>query len=244
MPKPLAKAIRGIPTGHRWNPSQALTLFAYEGLALLVEASERGGVVAARIYAPLMAGYQGPADADQARAVHGAVLAYLEAVRHAPPFADVLTALHADLLGHHGGNGLGQHFTPWDLSCLASSLAHDHRKRHPREMGLARVYEPCTGAGGLVLAQLQDFEGDLAGVRVEANDLDPLCAALTALQLLANQMMHRKALGECVVTVGDALVGRGGVRLGFASVGVRAALKPISTPWEAFEVVAAGWGHE
>lgn len=237
MPKALSKAIRAIPTGARWSPSQALTLFAYEGLALLVEASERGGVVAARIYAPLMAGYQGPADADQARAVHGAVLAYLEAVRHAPPFADVLTALHADLLGHHGGNGLGQHFTPWDLSRLASSLAHDHRKRHPREAGPARLYEPCTGAGGLVLAPLQDYDGDLGAVRVAANDLDPLCVALTALQLLAGQMVHGKALGEVVVTVGDALTGREG--LGFVSVAVQAL--PVSTPWAAYEEAAALW---
>lgn len=151
-------------------------------------------------------------------AIRHASLAYMDAVDAASPFEDVLTQVHAHFLGRTGGNGLGQHFTPPDMTKLVAALGADHCKRHPRGRVLCRVYEPCCGAGGLVLAQIRVLVQEGKVITVHATDLDPLCSAMTALQLLANQMVHGVALRECVVTVGDVLTGR--ERLAFASAAV------------------------
>jgi hypothetical protein len=156
-----------------------------------------------------------------------AVDAYMRAVKTNPPFTDLLTPIHAHFLGANG-KGLGQFFTPWDLAKLCSALAIDHQQRHG-EPSPVRMSDPCCGAGGLLLAYIQDrlydrkqhpaepggdvyarFERAI-NTRVHANDIDPLCSAMTALQLCASQFVHMldgTSLGSVEIEVGCTLTGK------------------------------------
>lgn len=217
----LTRAIQAIPTGPRWDAGCALTLFAHAALVTFARIVERdhSDMLYAKCYPSVMDVLVGrPYRKAEAMAIGQAGDAYMDALHAASPFEDVLTQVHAHLLGRSGGNGLGQHFTPSDMTKLVAALGADHRKRHPTGRDLCRVYEPCCGAGGLVLAQIQVLVEEGKVITVHATDLDPLCSAMTALQLLANQIVHRMPLRECVVTVGDVLTGR--QRLAFASAAV------------------------
>ncbi|MFZ7095506.1 N-6 DNA methylase [Luteimonas dalianensis] len=230
----LTKAIQAIPTGARWDPGRALTLFAHAAVLGTTQRAQQGYrfLLHAKSYPPMREALEGLLFPEaQAMAIRHATSAYMDAVDAASPFEDVLTQVHAHFLGRNGGNGLGQHFTPPDMTKLVAALGADHRKRHPTGRDLCRVYEPCCGAGGLVLAQIQVLVEEGKAITVHATDLDPLCSAMTALQLLANQMVHGVALRECVVTVGDVLTGR--ERLAFASAAVRG--------WQAPNAVDGSW---
>lgn len=218
----LSQAIRDLPIGPRWDPNRAMTLFAHACLQTLSmqACSWSNGMVVARCYAPILEPLEGVfTTEEQAHALSRCVIAYIEAVHALPPFTDVLTQVHAEFMGKFGGNGLGQHFTPGDLAQLMAAITADHSKRHsiPDSSASSRnsIYEACCGAGGLLLAQIQRWRGNLGELRVAANDIDPLCAAMTGLQLLGNQVAHQEAIGECVITVGNELLQQR--RLAFAS---------------------------
>ena len=215
----LTTALRAIPTQRKaWDANQALSWFTHATLQGICRATIRlgGRPVAARCYEPLDGLTADEYSRAQVDAMLEAADVYLAAVKEQPPFTDVLTLVHAEALGRFGGNGLGQHFTPWDLADLKGELVADHYRRHPLATASPSLYEPTSGAGGLVLGQLRHWKGDLGALSVVVNDLDPLCSAMTALQLLANQFVHNKPLRECAITVGNALVSD--EKLAFASV--------------------------
>lgn len=132
---------------------------------------------------------------------------YFTLVAISPPYTDVLGDLHGRVLARFGGDGLGQHFTPPDLADLTAALALDHRARHPiaPRSGPVRLHDPACGAGALLLAQ---FRGDCPRPEhcaVVAQDIDPLCCAMTALQLTANAVFHHRPLHELTVLCGNTL---------------------------------------
>lgn len=142
------------------------------------------------------------------REVGAAITAYFEAVTASRPFEDVLGRVHAELLAVKGGEGLGQYFTPYDLCDLIQALATDDTRRHPGA-SVGRVFDCCCGAGSLALAGIRSRLELISSheIRVRAGKIDPVCAAMTALQIHMNQTFHRLPLGEVKVTVGDELVG-------------------------------------
>jgi len=78
------------------------------------------------------------------------------------------------------------------------------------------VMDPACGSGTLLLAQIQGHlrngnnrPNALKNLVVMANDRDPLCAAMTSLQLLMNQLVWERPIGlvnvECKDTIKEYL---------------------------------------
>lgn len=221
---PLVDAIRAIPTASRFDEGKALSMFVQTALCTVMDCSKDSRFsqwIATRIdhqalgFIPFVR-----VEAKSFEWELPVIEAYMQAVKDNEPFQDVLGAVHAEFMGRFGGNGLGQHFTPPDLADLMGVIAADHFRRHPKQ-GVIRIGEPCCGAGSLVLAQIRQliklngrkFTKRLA---LECNDIDPLCSAMTALQLMANQFLHVLPLAKVEVTVGNTLTMN--MRMGFQSI--------------------------
>lgn len=136
--------------------------------------------------------------------------AYSAAVKSNPPWTDIFVHLHAQRFDRHA-HALGQHFTPPDLAHFIGRLADSHIVRHPIADGTLALHDPCCGAGGLLLGQLSHAV-DGKRYAVTATDLDPLCCAMTALQVLANTLLHgRKWVSSIAVSCGNCLLDGGPV---------------------------------
>jgi len=136
--------------------------------------------------------------------------AYSTAVKSNPPWTDILVHLHAQRFDRHA-HSLGQHFTPPDLAHFVGRLAGSHVDRHPIADETLALHDPCCGAGGLLLGQLA-HAADGKRYAVSATDLDPLCCAMTALQVLANTLLHgRKLVSSIEVSCGNCLLDGGPV---------------------------------
>ena len=137
--------------------------------------------------------------------------AYFAAVVGSEPFHDVLGDVFEEMF--LTDSTMGQFMTPRDLADLTGALAACHFNRHPPALkdGIFKIYEPAVGAGGLLLGQFRQWNSrggsiPLSKVRVEANDLDPLCSAMTSLQLLANIVYHQQGFAAIRITVGNTLL--------------------------------------
>lgn len=130
--------------------------------------------------------------------------AYTDAVMKSEPFTDILGDVHGLMLYDSKAEGLGQHFTPKDLAQLTAAMGESHHKRHGTTDD--RVYDPTCGAGGLILAvlALRD-EAHLSKTTVVAQDIDPLCCAMTALQIVVNELVWGRAPGELRIECKDIL---------------------------------------
>ncbi|WP_295401552.1 N-6 DNA methylase [uncultured Thiocystis sp.] len=125
------------------------------------------------------------------------------------PWTDILGPTDMELGSSGQQRWLGQYFTPQTVaSCMAEMqfVGLDDRLNDVR---LIRVMEPICGSGVMRLAAcdgVQRHHGVCALQRfaLTAIDVDHLCAAMTATQLLANATFHG-ALGEVHVYQGDAL---------------------------------------
>ncbi|MBC9004113.1 N-6 DNA methylase [Micromonospora aurantiaca (nom. illeg.)] len=109
---------------------------------------------------------------------------------------DLLGMLLQTMKSHGGRKGMGQFLTPESVTLLLG------RMNTPEEG--ARVLEPCAGTGTMLLGAAQGMrEKGLDPTKAEwwANDLDPLAAALCAVNL------HLWGLGwRVVVGCGDGLL--------------------------------------
>lgn len=130
------------------------------------------------------------------------------------PFEDVLGTLY-QMLGSHGHRAhLGQFFTPQPVADFMAALVDPAAlpdASDPRLRGrLLRMCEPACGSGALVLGflrRLLEARGREGPRRwsITAVDLDPLCARMCAVQVLANAFVGQIELGEVVVYSGNAL---------------------------------------
>ena len=128
------------------------------------------------------------------------------------PWTDLLGAVYMELSSRSQQRWLGQFFTPPPVAvCMAELQLADLDARLAEHDTLIWVLEPAAGSGVMLLSLCQVVHkrhGRLALSRLSltAVDLDPLCAAMTATQLLANAVLHGP-LGELQVYHGNSLSG-------------------------------------
>ncbi|NEX19858.1 N-6 DNA methylase [Thiorhodococcus mannitoliphagus] len=128
------------------------------------------------------------------------------------PWTDLLGAVYMELSSRGQQRWLGQFFTPPAVaSCMAELQLADLDDRLTTDGTLIRVLEPAAGSGVMLLALCQVVlkrhgRAALNRLSLTAVDLDPLCAAMTATQLLANAVLHG-SLGELRVDHGNSLSG-------------------------------------
>ena len=132
---------------------------------------------------------------------------YARVVCQSPPFDDILGSLYMLLAkGRIKDKSMGQYFTPSNVCDLmaAMSLAEPL----PTEY-VERVMEPCAGSGGMLLALCrQVYKQDpekLVYYSFTGIDLDPICAHMTATQMLANAFIHGVSFAELFIYQGNAL---------------------------------------
>jgi hypothetical protein len=81
---------------------------------------------------------------------------------------------------------MGQFFTPYDLSRMMAEMTMQDAGQLIAERGFVTVYEPASGAGGMIIAAADVLEKqgfDVARqLYVEAIDISPMCFKMTYLQ--------------------------------------------------------------
>lgn len=138
-------------------------------------------------------------------ALGDALLSYFDLVAAHEPFTDLLTMVHEDLLlTGKGGDGIGQFFTPSDLSNLLSELAF--------VSGCftgANQSDDCSGAGSLTLGLLKRrFKADpesLKSLTVEMTDIDELACKAAFIQVAASILSHDIAMKRVLVFKSNVL---------------------------------------
>jgi hypothetical protein len=122
---------------------------------------------------------------------------YLDIVREAPAFTDVLSLLQEEIYLTAGrGKRSGQFFTPHTLAAaMAKLMPPTHRPDEP-----IVIAEVCCGSGALVLAPLSKLYADnpdaLKDVSILMNDIDTLSVKAALLQILSSSFMHDIELRE------------------------------------------------
>lgn len=185
---PAFHALRKRINGQRANFERLV----YGGLAAFGRSPEM--MLAARYLANINLGDEERigqlfADVDSLKADMGA---FLTAVCSLPPWTDLLGVLHAEVTAGGDRDARGQHFTPSNLADGADSFLPS-RGETPQH-----VMDPCCGSGALILAHLRRSP-DVAGMTIQANDLDPLCSAMTALQIHASGFVQGRRFPQLVV---------------------------------------------
>lgn len=135
--------------------------------------------------------------------------AYVAAIESAEPFECILSQLFNELVGSGQKKRDCQDFTPWGIARAMQRflpLTVDAGQEMPL------LNDPTCGSGTLLLAQLwglvqkhRDDPDALKDIVVSANDRDPLCAAMTALQLLINQLVWERPIGCVQVECKDVI---------------------------------------
>lgn len=150
-----------------------------------------------------------PDQHDTLRAMH---VSYWEGVAQSDPYADVLGDLYMQIRSRYAGQSLGQYFTPSSIARLICSinLTDWKPKAGPIVEQLTTLQEPASGSGALLLqaaATLYEAHGPDALVQWAfiATDIDPLCAQMTAIQLLANAMVWQAPFGRLLVRHANGL---------------------------------------
>jgi hypothetical protein len=209
--KGLVKAIRSIAPQLGCSDTVAFELFIQNTLVAAVEARK---CHSKRLVLPFHVelaernlGFvpisQRPVDKAVAQ-VGEAMELYWAMVREAEPFENLLSGIHPHFAAGERRKKLCQEFTPNGLAKTAFRFI-DMDEREPGQD--FKMYDMCCGAGSFALLGVKKFLETIASedLVVGANDIDPLCSAMTALQLHANQWLHGPALGRVEVTVGDEI---------------------------------------
>ena len=215
--KAMVSAIRQIHTRPGpWSARKAMEDFIQKTLCALVEGhkkkAESHGSNLLMNYAPRAFNFKPIEKRDIGHPWENvAVTAYITAVLAHEPYEDILVYVFTELQLGGASSDLGQFLTPPDLCRLAAEIAIDNQRRHPVGMGgMLKISDPCCGAGGLLLASIATHYkaggvDAVANLDISANDLDPLCSAMTALQLMASMMLFQLPLGRVDITVGNTL---------------------------------------
>lgn len=123
-------------------------------------------------------------------ALTNALLQYVEIVASNPPYTDVLSfLLESIMLAGKRANRLEQFLTPpWLAEFLAELMPMQNTEKP------FKLAEFCCGAGTLLLAPLALMMSrnprHAKNATVIANDIDPIMCCTTALQIIANTVVH------------------------------------------------------
>jgi len=134
--------------------------------------------------------------------------AYAQALASNEPFTDILGACYMDLAGKFKQSGLGQFFTPQNVAVMMASMIGVTRVSQDR---LTRVMDPACGSGVMLLSYMQVIHrmgqpGELKEFMFAGVDIDPVCADMTAAQVIANCNLHQLEVGEFIVVCGNSLM--------------------------------------
>lgn len=148
-------------------------------------------------------------------AVLNATWEYLQLVQTQPAFTDVFAEFHAIHFTNKGSTELGQFLTP---PGLAEKIAGFLPPLKPKEdaRGELSISDPTCGFGSLILGMLRHHLKELKSKGdeeafpfsdwfIDARDIDPLCCAITVLQLYANRVLHGQPFKEILVVREDAI---------------------------------------
>jgi hypothetical protein len=133
---------------------------------------------------------------------------YEQAVALSPPCTEILGDVYM-LLGSQGHRQtLGQFFTPTPLCDFLAQLQMIPDLSAPGPM--VKVLEPSSGAGGMLLGVMRTIlaTSGPAGFRrlsLTGVDLDPLCARMTAVQILVAAQAHSLPIGHVAICQGNGL---------------------------------------
>jgi hypothetical protein len=126
------------------------------------------------------------------------------------PWRDILGAVYMELSAHGQRKWMGQYFTPQSVADFMAEINTGDLDpaAHPKDR-FVTILEPTSGAGILLLSvcntvAMKHGVEALRRLSLTAIDLDPLCARMTACQLLANAALHGP-LGEILVYRGNSL---------------------------------------
>lgn len=126
--------------------------------------------------------------------------AYMDELHASAPLTDIFYHLHVEMYDGKSKD-LAQHFTPSNLvSASVDCLDVDEF-----EGDICNIGDPCCGSGGFLLEVIKRLHNRGIPANVLANDKDHLCAAMTALQILANVYYHRIVIDVMTVFRADAI---------------------------------------
>lgn len=134
--------------------------------------------------------------------------AYAQALADNEPFTDILGVAYMELAGKWKQSGLGQFFTPQNVAVMLASMVGATRVNQDR---LTRVMDPACGSGVMLLSYMQVIHrmgqpDELKEFLFAGVDLDPVCADMTAVQVIANCNLHKLEVGELIVVCGNSLM--------------------------------------
>lgn len=130
----------------------------------------------------------------------------LQIMAEQPAFTDVLGPLYMAIAGKFKRSGLGQFFTPQPLArMMAAMTLGPPSAERPRT-----VQEPACGSGVLLLANAQHYfqtygPASVSKLAFYGIDRDPICVAMTGVQLLWQCQLHDAPLASVVLFQGDTL---------------------------------------
>lgn len=133
--------------------------------------------------------------------------AYAMAVASNEPFSDVLGHCYMELASKWHQTALGQFFTPQNIAVMMVSMFGGTTVSAG---SLTKVIDPACGSGCMLLSYMQVIHtmgqpGELKEFLFAGVDIDPLCADMTAVQILANCNLHNLEIGELIVVCGDSI---------------------------------------
>ena len=134
---------------------------------------------------------------------------YLDMVRSAEPFEDVLGGEYDQYLGFDWG----QFFTPSDVASLIGEL-HTSTGHHEEAIASNQpisISDVCSGGGALTMGMLQSLYQEhgkpaIALVDIHAVDRDPHMCRLTSLQVILSSMVHQMPFSSLRVECGNPLI--------------------------------------
>lgn len=144
-------------------------------------------------------------DDCDSEALTKALLQYVEIVTTNPPYTDVLShLLESNMLAGKRNNRLEQFLTPPWLAEFLAELMPTQNTEKP-----FKICEFCCGAGTLLLAPLALMMSrnphHAKNATVIANDIDPIMCCTTALQIIANTVIHDIDLCEFTQHCSDVI---------------------------------------
>lgn len=134
--------------------------------------------------------------------------AYTQALEKNEPFSDILGACYMDLASTWKQSALGQFFTPQSIAVMMASMFGTTAVSQGK---LTTVIDPACGSGCMLLSYMQVIQrmgrpGELKEFMFAGVDLDPVCADMATVQIIANCNLHQLEIGELIVVRGNSLM--------------------------------------